>query len=206
MSPNVINFKGILYICITNPCQKMNTYNPEQVKKMVSDDLKKRNLTQKELASIIGITRQTLVNILSSYDKYFTEKQATLFSIALGYDRDFLTTGEGSLIANNPDYTKDEKILYLEKRLQIFTKVAEVSKYITTLSIKLPKEKCLPLLKKAKGMHDLLSSIYTCDPRLINPLDPFNPKYMDAAQTLFEPVYMDILKMLDEDYDFEFEL
>lgn len=183
----------------------MNTNSPEQVKKTVVLDLKSQNITQKDLANRIGLTRQTVASILSTEDKYFTDKQATLFSLAMGYDRVFLMTGEGALKSYDSSYSKEQHIHYLEKRLEIFTKAEEASRYINTLYLKLPKEKCLPLIKKAKQMHEIISTIYTIDPLVIQNRKAYDPELMEAALKLFEPLYYDIFEMLEKEYSFEIE-
>lgn len=168
----------------------MKTIPSADVKKMVSADLKKRSLTQKELASKIGITRQTLANTLSSYDKYFTEKQAILFSIALGYDRDFLTHGNGSLLRENSEYAMKRRIKYQDERLKIFTYAEEAYYFVINHCLMNPNEDCRPLLDKAIKMHNYLNTV---DSIVNNNSKPYDPELMEAAFKVFEPIYNDII-------------
>ena len=86
----------------------MEKITPKQVKAVISKDLKKRGLSQKEIGERIGFGRQTVSNILSG-DKYFTSKQAILFNLAFGYNKEFLMTGIGDL--SQPDILLTEDIL-----------------------------------------------------------------------------------------------
>ena len=70
--------------------------SPTQVKNDVKRDFKIRHLTQAAAGEMIGFGRQTMSNILSN-DEYFTEKQAILFSLAFGYNKEYLMTGKGAL-------------------------------------------------------------------------------------------------------------
>lgn len=74
----------------------VDVHSPTQVKNDVKRDFKIRHLTQAAASEMIGFGRQTMSNILSN-DEYFTEKQAILFSLAFGYNKEYLMTGKGAL-------------------------------------------------------------------------------------------------------------
>lgn len=85
--------------------------SPIFVKKAVSKDIKMRHLTQKAAGEMIGYERQTMSNILSNAE-YFSEKQAILFSLAFGYNKEYLMTGKGNLFSEIP---KERIVVYLSK-------------------------------------------------------------------------------------------
>ena len=62
----------------------------------VSSDLKLRRITQKQVAEIIGTTKQTVANQLSG-KKRFSSNMAKKFAEAFGYDERFLLYGVGNL-------------------------------------------------------------------------------------------------------------
>ena len=64
----------------------MDIAEAKMVKRTVSSDLKERHFTQEMAGQRMGLTRQTVSSILSS-EGYFTEKQAVLFSLAFGDDK-----------------------------------------------------------------------------------------------------------------------
>lgn len=74
--------------------------DPAQVKKAVVEDLKAQHLSHYAIGEIIGFSRNTIANMLSN-GQYFSLKQAVLFSLAFGYNRDFLMTGKGELLDKN---------------------------------------------------------------------------------------------------------
>lgn len=72
------------------------------VKQAVREDLKKRHITHQNIADQLEVKRQTVSNILSS-DDYFSIRNAILFSSLLGYNREYLTSGKGSLYEKKPE-------------------------------------------------------------------------------------------------------
>lgn len=72
------------------------------VKQAVRDDLKKRHITHQNIADQLEVQRQTISTILSSND-YFSIRNAILFSSLLGYNREYLTSGKGSLYEQKPE-------------------------------------------------------------------------------------------------------
>lgn len=85
--------------------------SPVFVKKAVAKDIKMRHLTQKAAGEMIGFGRQTMSNILSKAE-YFPEKQAILFSLAFGYNKEYLMTGKGNLFS---EIRKEKIVFYLSK-------------------------------------------------------------------------------------------
>lgn len=70
--------------------------NIRDICKTVSADLKSRRITQKQVAEMVGTTKQTIANQLSG-KKRFSDNMAQKFSDFLGYNPNFLLYGFGPL-------------------------------------------------------------------------------------------------------------
>lgn len=79
------------------------------VKQAVRDDLKKRHITHQNIADQLEVKRQTVSNILSS-DDFFSVRNAILFSSLLGYNREYLASGKGSLYKQNLEDELQNKV------------------------------------------------------------------------------------------------
>lgn len=81
----------------------MENQKPEEVKRLINLDFRKRGLTHEEAAKLIGYgNKQSLSNILSKKDAYFSTFQAAKFNKAFGYSMKFLMKGEGRLLSDEP--------------------------------------------------------------------------------------------------------
>ena len=178
----------------------MNTYTPEQVKKMVYLDMKSRKLTQQDVAEKIGSTRQTISTVLSS-DEYFNDKQATLFSLAFGYDKNFLRTGEGTLISYESEYGMKIKLEYQEKLLDMYKQTTTIANRENDLVLRLGLEKCRPLLTKTRQLYNFLTTFQSFPPLYINGKEnpPFDPELINAASRIFHQVFSELAKLLEEE-------
>lgn len=167
----------------------MKTIPSADVKKMVSCDLKERNLSQTAIAEMMGLSRGTIASIFSSKE-YFSEKHATLFSLALGYNKEFLMHGNGSLLRENSEYAMKRRIKYQDERLKIFTYAEDAYYFVINHCLMNPNGDCRPLLDKALNMHNYLNTV---DPIVNNNSKPYDPELMEAAFKVFEPIYNDII-------------
>jgi len=68
----------------------------EEICSAVALDLKARKLTHRDVADMIGKTKEVVSTQISG-KRRFSKEMATLFSMALGYNRNFLLYGEGEL-------------------------------------------------------------------------------------------------------------
>ena len=93
----------------------MNPMTPIQVASAVKADLKNRRVTQKQLASDVGISQQWLAKLLCG-DNYISETWALRLEDILGYNPEFLMTGKGSLIEYSTDF---ESLCNLVRRMRI---------------------------------------------------------------------------------------
>ena len=154
---------------------KMPKITPRQVKEMVTEDLKKRDITYIQIADIIGITRQTVSNILNE-NAYFSPRQATLFALAFGYDRRFLTDGEGQMISNESDYGIG---LLNESRARIIKEISRCST-LTTRFMQLNND------PKYQADKEILSAfkLITTTLQYIELRD--NPELIDVAAILIK--------------------
>lgn len=91
----------------------MNTNaTPKEVRKEIADNLKRRGIKYEEAAKLLGYSKQTLANLISSADKYLSPKQAAKFSTALGYNDQYLTSGKGGLIDEAEEYRRNNELQY----------------------------------------------------------------------------------------------
>ena len=79
---------------------------PEEIYRFISADFTVLGIKKTEAAHRLGITPQTLYNLLSS-KKYLSMKQAEKFRNTFGYRISFLTMGEGNLY-DTPEGNKEE--------------------------------------------------------------------------------------------------
>ena len=133
-------------------------YPADIVKQQIAIDLHERKLTQKDLAAMMGITRQTVASVLSS-NQYFSSKHATLFSLALGYDKTYLMSGEGSLISGKSERGKQWTIEVQNKLISILLRIVNVSK--TVQEIVLHQGRDVELLKKTLALQNACTTLHS---------------------------------------------
>lgn len=180
----------------------MEKATPGQVKSAVALNLKQRHLTQKDAGQMIGFSRQAVANILSNHD-YFTEKQAILFSLAFGYDRNYLRSGEGSLFSSDsPAYIR-ESLEYKDRLLNIHRYANDASKIVLNLVLIKGIDECKALITKTRKMHNFISTI-SYDP-IISTLKANSQSYLEAAERIFYPLYSDIIDICEKEFGVEIE-
>ena len=194
----------------------MDIAESKMVKRTVSSDLKERHFTQEMAGQRIGLTRQTVSNILSS-EGYFTEKQAVLFSLAFGYDKNYLTTGHGKLLSGESQLVNTEAFKYCERLYSLYYSANEVYGIVTRLSLKYGVEKCEELLKESRKLYKLLSSMFGLKPTDNDAKLSYFPQVdtdgrvsydinvIELAERLFYPLYNSIVKKCKEDFGVDME-
>jgi transcriptional regulator with XRE-family HTH domain len=158
---------------------------------MVAADLKKRQLTQIDIAEKIGVTRQTVAGILAS-NEYFSDKQAVLFSLAYGYNRSFLTSGEGTLIAQESEYGKDKLIESQTKLIDILHRAWEISSAVIDAVVQDGSDGCSDLIKKERTLSSYVRMIEGIENLMTN------PELMDGALKVFNPLCEEVYLRLVE--------
>lgn len=73
---------------------------PEQICSAIAVDLKSRGLTHQQVADMIGKSKDVVSTQISG-KRRFSREMATLFAMALQYNRNFLLYGEGELKDEN---------------------------------------------------------------------------------------------------------
>ncbi|MBR1510549.1 MAG: helix-turn-helix transcriptional regulator [Bacteroidales bacterium] len=185
----------------------MNTVPAEVVKHKVSSDLKERKLSQIEIAEKTGLARQTVASILAS-DDYFSKKHAVLFSLAFGYNRDFLRKGEGRMLSEESDYGKEIKIEYQDRLIDILRRATDVSSMVNALVLRDGRESCLDLLRRVQIMNNFVSAVKYFPQLYVNRDEnpPHNTELMDAAVKLFTPVYDELIQIMRDRYGLDAEV
>lgn len=74
---------------------------PAQVKEAVADFFKEQKLTMAEAGLKMNMSRASVSYALLAKDKYFTRAQAVKYAHTFGMDIEYLTKGEGELIADD---------------------------------------------------------------------------------------------------------
>lgn len=176
------------------------------VKRQITIDLHQRKLSQKEIAEKMGITRQTVASVLAS-DSYFTEKHAVLFSLALGYDKEFLMTGKGALISGESDRGKERRLQVQNIEIDILSKLAKVFNTVCRIVLREGVESCTELLKKAMSLYNLYKTIQDSFPKNINGREnhPINPVLMESTLKLFTPGYDELVYLIEDKYGIQIE-
>jgi len=185
----------------------MNTLPSEVVKKRVANDLKERKLTQLAVAEKTGLARQTVAGILTSHG-YFSEKHAALFSLAFGYNREFLRKGKGFFLSEKSDYGLEKKIEYQDKLIDIFKKATDISAMVNTIVLRDGRESCQDLLQKERIMYNFVSTVKYLPPMYINGVEnpPCDPELMTAAVRIFTPVYKELIQIIHDRYGLDPEV
>ena len=137
----------------------MNTSTPEQVKNAVYQDLQSKRLTQQAIGDKLGILRQTVAAILSSKDEYFSYKNATLFSLAFGYDRDYLLNGSGTLFPISPSGVISDNLDHLIKAYTIQRDAISALGEVNVLVNHIGNEKCRDILDKAYILYNCVNTM-----------------------------------------------
>lgn len=78
-------------------------HTPNKVAATIKADLKKKNITQKQLAGDAGVSQQWVTRLLSG-EAYIPETWATWFEENYGYNPAYLMTGEGPFLKNAPSF------------------------------------------------------------------------------------------------------
>lgn len=141
-----------------------NVLEAKAVKSIVADDLKARNLNYTDVAKKIGLSRQTVAAILSS-DDYFTEKQATLFNLAWGYNKRFLMNGIAPLLSNSASEQANLSLELTRRVLKLYRDAnfvqGVVIKAISKCAVSECSEDCKQLVGEVRQLRNLLSMIYS---------------------------------------------
>lgn len=179
-------------------------YPADIVKQQIASDLHERKLTQKDIAEMMGITRQTVASVLSS-NQYFSSKHATLFSLALGYDKDYLMSGEGSLISGKSERGKLWTIEVQNKLISILLRIVNVSK--TVQEIVLHQGRDVELLEKTLALQNLYYTLQCALHLDINEKEKsaINPELMDSALKIFDPSYNELKLFIKDHYDIDLD-
>ena len=177
---------------------------PGQVKNGVAHDLKMRHLTQQQAGEMIGIGRQTMSNILSN-GEYFTKKQAILFSLAFGYNKKYLMTGEGHLLSGSNPALIQEAFEYRDRLLTIFRRTNEVSSVVLAIVTTHGVDKCKTLINKMNMLTDFVKTLDSFPPVYVNGEDvpPYDLGLMDAAEKLYIPIRDEIIGICEKEYGVE---
>lgn len=178
--------------------------DPSQVKNGVAHDLKMRHLTQKQAGDMIGFGRQSISNILSN-GQYFNEKQAILFSLAFGYNKKYLMTGEGHLLSSSNPALIQEAFEYRDRLLTIYRRTNEVSRMVLAIVTIHGVDKCKTLINKMKMLNDFVKTLDSFPPVYLNGKDaqPYDLSFIDAAERIFTPVYDEIIDICVKEYGLE---
>lgn len=171
---------------------------PKQVKEAVARDLKSRHLTQVAVSEKLGILRQTVATILSS-EEYFSLKNATLFSLGLGYNRDFLLSGRGELYEQGSvsDVAEHE---YLKTAFDIQSDAIFALGEVCNLVLRLGDDQCKDIIKKASKLYYsvILMNLYR--------QAPSNKDVFEASTKVFYDKYNELEEILIRDYNIDKEV
>ena len=177
---------------------------PEEVKKGVINDLKNRHLTQSDVAKSIGISRSSVSTILSSKN-YFSEKHAILFSLAFGYERNYLQNGKGELIAKESQYALKAECNYQKRLLNLVCRALDINTIVTPIIVTNGMlDKCKELIKKTVTMQNMLNT-FLHYPVNSSTISQYDPSLIESAERLLEPLYNEILSILIKDFDIKID-
>ena len=182
----------------------MDIADAKMVKRDVSNDLKQRLLTHEQAAQKMGLKRQTVSYILSS-EGYFTEKQAVLFSLAFGYDKNYLTTGHGKLLSGESQLVNMEAFKYCERLYSLYYSANEVYGIVTRLSLKYGVEKCKYLLKESRRIYNFLSNLYGFPQVDKDGKLSYDISVVEFAERVINPIRDGIIKKCEEDFGVDIE-
>lgn len=100
------------------------TKSPKEIKEILALDLKERGITHQYIANLTNLSKGTISNALAG-DKPFSRGIAVRISQVLGYNIQFLLTGDGDLRRKDAPLPKienkkgDEKLLALYPALNV---------------------------------------------------------------------------------------
>jgi transcriptional regulator with XRE-family HTH domain len=171
--------------------------SPKEVKRAVAKDLKERHITQQTVGLMMGMARQTIAGILSS-DSYFTEKQASLFSMALGYNKEFLRTGNGPLLGEDSLQLINKKVDAQDRILAVYLRILSFIQFISTYVCMKPEEieknkKLLVTLRDLATFSGSLS-IFVKEPAGSSKWD-----LLDGVISLMNGYFADTAKVLEQE-------
>ena len=171
---------------------------PKQVKDAVTQDLKSRHLTQQAVGQKLGILRQTVAAVLSS-EEYFSLKNATLFSLGLGYNRDYLLSGHGELYLPGTESDSAETD-YLKRAFDIQNDAIFALGEVCNQASRLGQESCKDIIKKASKLYYsvLLMNLYR--------QAPSNMDVFEASVKVFYDRYNELEEILIRDYNVDKEV
>ena len=150
---------------------------------------------------MIGFGRQTMSNILSN-GEYFTQKQAILFSLAFGYNKEYLMTGKGPLLSTSSPERIREAFEYRDRLLNIFRQAQGLSATGIELISRHGVEECKPLINKLRRANDFVKTLDQYPPVYVNGYEnpPYDLTLMDAAERIFMPIYKDLAEIIEKQY------
>lgn len=171
--------------------------SPKEVKKSVARDLKERHITQQTAGQMMGMTRQTIAGILSS-DSYFTERQASVFSMALGYNKEFLRTGNGPLLGEDSLQMLNKKIDAQDRILAIYARVLTFTEYISSFVRNNPEE-----IEKNKNLIAALNDLVTFSGSFFSyrkePAASARWDLLDGLIAVMKTYYADTAKVIEKE-------
>lgn len=167
----IFEFITYIYMKIINVIEVMQT-EAKVVKKTISADLKKRQITHVQAAERLGMGKQTFSNLLYK-SAYFTEAMALRFRQAFDYSVPYLMCGEGGLYDSEPvhavDVNKREKDQY-DTAMSVLRDNALITKLSLETLIK--NLRSAGLYEQAHG--DILVILMQRHLILYNAIDPSN--------------------------------
>lgn len=89
--------------------------NVEDICRAVAADFKRQGLSQKEAADKLGLEKRAVSNQISG-KRPFARKTAKLYSIAFGYNEEFLVKGKGRLFDESPESAVPQTVTLTLKR------------------------------------------------------------------------------------------
>lgn len=178
----------------------MNTHSAQEVKTYVANYLKTKGYTQADVGERLALGRQTISNILSNHDEYFTEKHAVLFSLGYGFRKQYLMNGEGTpintaLLSYIPDETSalDISIELLRESNQLAMRCFQLLIGKEQLS---PLDK--DLLTKLTTLFSFMTTfLYT--PAMIDKYTLFDLTLAQSAEELTRPLRRELNNELNKE-------
>ena len=161
----------------------MITMSPKEVKDAVIKDLKQRHLTQQTVATMMGMTRQTIATILSSDEEFFSERHANLFSSVLGYNKEFLSKGSGPFLREDSPQLLEQRLENLDRMMTLYMKATAIAELITSYLCSHPDNS----EKNRKLLY------------VLNRLVSFSSSIRDTTASSSQSDRMDALELLFED-------
>lgn len=176
----------------------MEPVSSVNVKRLVSEDLKKRKITLTQIAKDLGLTRQTIAVLLSS-ESYFSVKYASYFSLTYGYSRDFLLKGEGRLFPDVSDFYKDELIKGQEAVIELYNKAAKLGDAIIEIALQNGSNLPEVLLQKAQNMFTYVKLMKAA---VRGGVRPYDTASIELVTLSLVPVFEELAHYIAEEYGY----